>query len=75
MPASTPPSLNHNSHNTRTGHGNRCVFVGVTHAEKEAMSVNVVSVIKLFSLSPPSRKHTHKPTVALGAATDSHVPL
>lgn len=61
LPASTPPSLNHNSHNTRTGHSNRCVFVGITHAEKEAMSVsvNVVSVMKLFSLIPPTRKHTY----------------
>lgn len=77
MPVSTPPSLNHNSYNTRTSHSNRCVFVGITHAEKEAMSVNVVSVMQLF-FSPEKTHaltHTHTLTVALGAATDFHVPL
>lgn len=57
MPASTPPSLNHNSFNTRTGHSNRCVFVGITHAEKEATSVNVVSVMKPFF--SPENMHTY----------------
>lgn len=59
MPASTPPSLSHNSYNTRTGHNNRCVFVGITHAEKEAMSVNVVSVMKLFFSPENSHTYTH----------------
>lgn len=59
MPASTPPSLNHNSYNTRTGHSNRCVFVGITHAEMEATSVNVVSVMKLFFSPENTHTYTH----------------
>lgn len=59
MPASTPPSLNHNSYNTRTGHSNRCVFVGITDAEKEAMSVNVASVMKLFFSLENTHIYTH----------------
>lgn len=49
MPVSTPPSMNQNSYNTvpMTGHSNRCVFVGITHIEKEEMSVTVACVIKI----------------------------
>lgn len=46
MPASNSTSVNQNSHNTMTGHSNRCGDIEIAHTGEVELFVTVVCVMK-----------------------------